>query len=115
MGFEFEVWQDADEGRGTAAGDLAFALVLGALVEVTGHAEVAVGCIIDQVNAEGVVGDVEINFLLGQIGDHPRAGFTHPVRSERRGDADGEVDVGAFVINANIPMAKAGMVRDLPL
>ena len=102
MGFEFEVWQDADEGRGTAAGDLAFALVLGPSAEV-----------IDQVDAEGVVGDVEINFLLGQIGDHPRAGFTHPVRSERRGDADGEVDVGAFVINANISVTKAGMVRDL--
>ena len=113
MGFEFEVWQDADEGSGTAAGDLAFALVLGALVEVTGHAEVAVRCIIDQVDAEGVVGDVEINFLLGQISDHPRTGFAHPVRSDRRGDTDGEVDVGAFVIDANISVTKARMVRDL--
>lgn len=61
MGFELEPWQDPDEGGGPAAGNLAFALVLRALVEMTGHAEVAAGGIVDQVDAEGVVGDLEMS------------------------------------------------------
>ena len=70
MGFELEPWQDPDEGRGPAVGDLAFALVLGALVEMADHAEVAAAGVVDEVDAEGVVRDVEVDILLVQIGDH---------------------------------------------
>ena len=69
--------QDPDEGGGPATGDLAFAFVLGALVEMTGHAVVAAGGVVDEVDAEGVVRDVEIDFLFVQIGDHAGAGFAH--------------------------------------
>ena len=102
-----EPWQDLDEAMGSAARDPALELVLGALVEMTDHAQIAVVGLIDQVDGKGVVGDVQIDVLFVEVIDHLRAGFAHSVGVGGRGDPDREIDVGAFVEDADVPVAQA--------
>lgn len=55
---------------GSAARDLALGLVLGALVEMTDHAQIAAVGLIDQMDGKGVVGDVQIDVLRVEVVDH---------------------------------------------